>query len=129
TVKITIHTTSTKCQYRPAISTTSAFSCGSLPRSDRFHSESSITMPSVTWTPWNPVSTKKLEPKGVVLMVRPSRMNEVNSYTWPEMNVAPRSAVASSHTRRRRLSPRWMAASASTIVSELISSTNELTDV
>ena len=29
----------------------------------------------------------------------------------------------------RRWSPRWMAATASTIVSELISSTNELTDV
>ena len=45
------------------------------------------------------------------------------------MNVAPNSAVVSSHTRMRRWSLRCMAASASTIVSELISSTNELTDV
>ena len=34
-----------------------------------------------------------------------------------------------SHIRVRRTSPRWMADTASTMVSELISSTNELTDV
>ena len=45
------------------------------------------------------------------------------------MNVAPNSAVASNQMRRRRWSPRWMAASASTIVSELISKMNDVTDV
>ena len=45
------------------------------------------------------------------------------------MNTAPSSAVVDSHTRSRRSSPRWMAATASTMVSELISSTNELTEV
>ena len=38
-------------------------------------------------------------------------------------------AVAITQTRNRRWSPRWIAASASTIVSELMRSTNELTDV
>ena len=36
TVKMTIHTTSTKCQYKPTISTTSAFSFGIFPLRDRF---------------------------------------------------------------------------------------------
>ena len=37
--------------------------------------------------------------------------------------------MASSQTRIRPMSPRWIAASASTIVSELASSTNDETDV
>jgi hypothetical protein len=37
--------------------------------------------------------------------------------------------VASSQTLERPTSPRWIAASASTIVSELASSTNDETDV
>jgi len=45
------------------------------------------------------------------------------------MKVIPNRAVAISHARSFAWSPRWMAASASTIVSEDISSTNELTDV
>ena len=45
------------------------------------------------------------------------------------MNVMPNSAVARIQMRNRRWSPRWIAASASTIVSELISSTNDVTDV
>ncbi len=45
------------------------------------------------------------------------------------MNVRPNKVVAMSQTRNRRWSPRWMAASASTIVSELISSMNDVTDV
>jgi hypothetical protein len=55
-VKITIQTTSTKCQYRPITSTTSAFSAGSLPRIDMPSSASSRMIPTVTWTPWKPVS-------------------------------------------------------------------------
>ena len=73
TVKITIHTTSTKCQYRPAISTRSACCTPSLPCIDRPQSESSQMMPTVTCAPWRPVSTKKLEPKTFVLRARPSR--------------------------------------------------------
>ena len=42
-MKITIHTTSTKCQYNPAISTFIAFSGPSLPWSDRTSSVSSQT--------------------------------------------------------------------------------------
>ena len=45
------------------------------------------------------------------------------------MNVSPNSAVAMIQTRNRRWSPRWIAASASTIVSELISRMNDVTDV
>ena len=45
------------------------------------------------------------------------------------MNVSPNSAVAMIQTRNRRWSPRWIAASASTIVSELISRMNDVTEV
>ena len=45
------------------------------------------------------------------------------------MNVNPNSAVARIQMRNRRWSPRWMEASASTIVSELISRMNDVTDV
>ena len=53
----------------------------------------------------------------------------MNSYTWPPMNSDPSRAVVSSHRRLLRMSPRWRAERASTMVSELISSTNELTEV
>ena len=53
----------------------------------------------------------------------------MNSYTWPPTNVSPSMAVAMSHSRIR-VKSRWSAAvSASTIVSELASSTNDETDV
>jgi len=65
-VKMAIQTMSTKCQYRPHISTLSE-SCGpSLPRSASTQSESSQMTPPVTWAPWKPVSTKKVEPKRFV---------------------------------------------------------------
>ena len=41
----------------------------------------------------------------------------------------PIRAVAESHARRARWSPRWMAETASTMVSELIRSTNDEIDV
>src|SRR2546423_8462351 len=56
TVKIRIHTTSTKCQYKPTISTTSERSLGSRPRSDIMNNDISMTMPRLTCTPWKPVS-------------------------------------------------------------------------
>ena len=96
---------------------------------ERPQSESSQTMPTVTWAPWRPVSTKKLDPNRLVSRLRPSRVNSVNSKIWPPMNVAPNSAVAMIQIRKRRWSPRWIAASASTIVSELISRMNDVTDV
>ena len=53
----------------------------------------------------------------------------MNSYTCPPTNVRPNIAVASSHSRIRMKSRFCAAASASTMVSELASSTNEDTDV
>ena len=53
----------------------------------------------------------------------------MNSYTCPPTNVSPSIAVASSHSRIRTKSRFCAAASASTIVSELASSTNDDTDV
>ena len=47
-VKITIQTMSTKCQYRPMISTVSARSWGRLPRIDITNSDISMMMPMVT---------------------------------------------------------------------------------
>src|SRR5207244_1218807 len=62
TVKITIHTMSTKCQYKPTSSTVSARSTGSRPSSDIPYSDRSIRIPMVTCAPWNPVRVKKVEP-------------------------------------------------------------------
>jgi hypothetical protein len=63
------------------------------------------------------------------LSVNPSPTNVVNSYTCPPRKAIPSSAVASSQTLERPTSPRWIAESASTIVSELASSTNDETEV
>ena len=60
TVKMTIHTMSTKCQYRPAISTASRVLLRRAgPASSGPRAISSQTMPIVTCAPWRPVSTKK----------------------------------------------------------------------
>ncbi|CAB4818244.1 unannotated protein [freshwater metagenome] len=45
------------------------------------------------------------------------------------MKIEPSTAVVSNQTWFERSSPRWMADNASTIVSELMSSTNELAEV
>src|SRR5918996_2142239 len=120
---------STKCQYRPTSSTRRARSAGSRPVSDIPYSVSSMRIPTVTWAPWKPVRTKKLDPNRLRDSVRPSLTNTVNSKTCPPTNVMPRSAVASSHARSRRWSPRWIALSASTMVRLDIRSTNEDTEV
>src|SRR5688572_14023861 len=79
TVKMTIHTMSTKCQYRPATSTLAASWTPSRPRRSRTRSVSSHATPMVTWPPWKPVSTKNVEPKRLVWSVRPSCTNSANS--------------------------------------------------
>src|SRR5687767_12401501 len=99
------------------------------PRRDMPTRESSQMMPTVTCTPWKPVATKKLDDATDEDRLTPSWVKAVNSYTWPEMNSIPSAAVARSQIRMRRWSPRWMADRASTMVSELISSANELNDV
>src|SRR5206468_3258732 len=128
-VKITIQTMSTKCQYRPTYSTADALLCGNWPRTDMLYSVSNMMMPIVTWAPWKLVRTKNAEPALDERTVKPSRTKTVNSYTWPEMKTIPRNAVARIHARVRWWSPRWIAARASTIVSELISRTKLDTDV
>src|SRR6266540_3317926 len=103
-----------------------------MPRSD-----SSQSTPAVTWAPWNPVSVKKEEPKRFVLIVSPSCTNEVNSYAWKPRKVEPASAVIKSQSFEdaslRVHQPAFggsgrplfcTAASASTMNSEDISSTN-----
>ena len=78
-MKITIQTMSTKCQYSPTSSTASDC-CGPIvPANDRVNSVSSISTPTATWAPWNPVSTKNEEPNRFVDSVSPSRTNSVNS--------------------------------------------------
>src|SRR6476469_7955537 len=62
-----IQTMSTKCQYRPIISTTSASLPGILPRLIMPTSAINMMMPTVTSTPWKTVSVKKLEPNRVVV--------------------------------------------------------------
>ena len=46
---------STKCQYSPTISTGNAGSSDSEPRNENATKISSIKIPTVTCTPWNPV--------------------------------------------------------------------------
>ena len=45
------------------------------------------------------------------------------------MKIEPSAAVVSSHNLQRSISARWMEVTASTMVNELIRSTNELTEV
>ena len=67
TVKMKIHTTSTKCQYRPTISTVSDRSLVSVPRSEEMSSDISMRMPRLTCTPWKPVRVKKADENGLVV--------------------------------------------------------------
>src|SRR5712664_1558705 len=107
-----IHTMSTKCQYRPQISTLSE-SCGpSLPRKARTHSERSQMTPPVTWAPGKPVSTKKVVPKRLVCRVRPRWTKCVNSKHWKPTKPEPNSAVMKSQTLAHFMSLRWTAAGA-----------------
>src|SRR3954471_4280902 len=57
---MTIQTISTKCQYKPTSSTTSALSPGTSLREMIPTSDINKMMPTVTWIPWKPVSVKKL---------------------------------------------------------------------
>ncbi len=53
---MTIQTMSTKCQYRPSSSTVSERSPVTRLREMMPTSASNMMMPTVTCTPWNPVS-------------------------------------------------------------------------
>jgi hypothetical protein len=70
---MTIQTMSTKCQYSPTISTGNAGSSDNDPRHDITTRISSIRTPTVTCTPWKPVSVKKVVPNTLVVIVSPSR--------------------------------------------------------
>ena len=60
TVKITIQTMSTKCQYSPINSTFRAsFGSFNLPATDSPASDSNRTIPAVPCAPRNPVRTQK----------------------------------------------------------------------
>src|SRR5438874_4313687 len=129
TVKITIQTTSTKCQYRPLISTVVACALVSFPCSARTHSVSSHKTPTVTCAPCVPVSTKNVQPNRFVWSVRPLCTNSVNSSTWPPRNTSPSKAVENSQIFPHFMSPRCTAASASTIMRLDISRSKVLTEV
>src|SRR6266705_1352527 len=128
-VKITIQTTSTKCQYRPVISTVMALALPSFPCNARTHSVSSHKTPTVTCAPCVPVGTKSVRANRFVCSVRPLCTNSVNSITWPPRNTSPSSAVQNSQIFPHFMSPRCTAASASTIIRLDISRSNVLTDV
>src|SRR5579864_9846533 len=72
-VKIRIHTISTKCQYRPAISTSSECSWCKRPLNECVTREASQNTPMNTWVPWKPVRVKKVDPSRLLLSVKPSR--------------------------------------------------------
>src|SRR5579862_5215296 len=124
------------------MSTRSA-SLGVSPRLKSMNSSvSSHSTPTVTCVPCVPVSVKNDDPNRFVWIVSPSCTNEVNSYAWYPRNVAPMSAVIASQSfdDDRILYPSVglagaglplfsTAASASTIASDDISSTNVDCDV
>ena len=56
------HTTSTKCQYQAAPSKPKWRSGVKWPYIRRIVMYSSISMPTITWNPWKPVSMKKVDP-------------------------------------------------------------------
>ena len=76
-----IHTTSTKCQYRPISSTLMLLDCGSLPRTDMANRESNIITPTATCAPWNPVNTKKVVPK-MCLVAKPTAEGHITTRTF-----------------------------------------------
>ena len=73
----------------------------------------------------------EVDPRGVVLrtLEHEDPVQGHDLYLTIDPKTAPSSAVVVSHRRVRCTSPRWAADTASTIVSELMSSTNELTEV
>src|SRR2546427_266278 len=123
------HITSRKCPERPEISTVSAWAGPSFPCRARSHNVRSHSTPTVTWAPWVPVSTKKVQPNRFVCRVSPSRTNELNSYTCPPRKRIPRNAVANSQIFVHLRSPRCTAASASTIIKLDMRRSKVLTDV
>src|SRR5688572_21513776 len=141
-VKIAIHTTSTRCQYSAAMSTqTASFGCRPRFMSMANNVPSQIT-PAVTCAPWKPVSVKNDEPNRFRRIVRPSWTNDVNSYAWKPRNVAPMRQVMNSQSFElfstfhqtagfagRGLLRFSTAASAITIEKDDISSTNVEIDV
>src|SRR6185295_3227327 len=126
---MTIHTISTKCQYKPISSTTSALSPGTLLREMIPTSDISMTMPTDTWMPWKPVRVKKLELNKLVVKPTPSWQKEVNSYTCAPTKVDPSKTVTESHRHVNRSSRCCAALTASTMVRELINKMKLDTDV
>src|SRR5215471_11298873 len=75
--------------------------------------------PQRTWNPWNPVVVKNTEPNRLFDGVKCS-MNSRWWYskTWTERKLAPIRQVATRNRFVLAMSPRWIAASASTIVTD-----------
>src|SRR5580765_6434125 len=77
------------------------------------------TTPQSTWKPWKPVVVKKTDPKRLFEGVKCSIMSRWwYSKTCTERNEAPIRQVATRKRFVRAMSPCWIAASASTIVTD-----------
>ena len=57
-----IHTTSTKCQYQAAASSPKWWEFDSCKRTARARHTLRKDDPMITWSPWNPVAMKNVEP-------------------------------------------------------------------
>src|SRR2546428_101801 len=68
-----------------------------------------------TWAPWNPASTKNVEPNRFCWSVSPRWAKCVNSYTWKPRKMSPQKAVPKSHRRACRRSPRCQGGRARTL--------------
>jgi hypothetical protein len=87
--------------------------------------DNNMMMPRVTWTPWKPVSVKNAEQDGLVGVAEPSRSRtrELVDLTGDEQRAQPRGG-SQPCPHGAVLAP-LAADTASTMVSELISSTND----
>src|ERR1700722_11235580 len=98
TVKTTIHTTSTKCQYRPTLRSR----CDGLrlksPAIDSASTMPSAMSPTVTCSPWKPVSVKNVVANRLLVRLMPPWYRARYSRAWPTMKTPPSAIVSASQT-------------------------------
>jgi len=83
-----------------------------------------------TCVPCVPVNVKKVEPKMLFVIVTCfSKTKSLNSNTWQPRKISPKAIVTRSEDRMLRTFPRWIALTASAIISDDMSRMNVEKDV
>ena len=84
------HTTSTKCQYQAAASNPTWWEVEKWLTETRNRLTNKKRVPMITWSPWNPVATKNVEPNTLSEIA-----NETSIYSlaWIKVNQTPSNTV------------------------------------